>query len=636
MAKYLLIGAILLFPSFNFAQAAREAKIIKLSEWTGFDVLDPYVQMYVDSNRNLQPEHFTNLEFVFPPQDYLNKSISHAVSEMPHLYKVTIYNDTPDTARYFFLALPQKGFSCYEHINGSYRKLEEEIYDTHNTTAARIMKVDLLPQEVTNFIIRLEYPFYYEAYTYLWMVPLKRINTFFLYLQRAVSGEVSFQWIICGMLAMMFLYIILKYVQIRSVDYLYYGFYILFFLIYFGLKLTSSLGIEQIFYANWYGGLLNNQLQVYAYIMYFLFFQSFLNTRTNMPILHRLAKTTIMLLIVYLVIDTVLFLLPEYFNWKQVLWDVFRIAMFVITFTAIIIIMKARNPLGKYLVVGGFILAFLGICAMIFSVNFKWISFLPNPLNTPITYFQIGVVAELICFTLGLGYKNRLDEQEKVRAQAALQSVTQQQEFERYRSMMEAREEERTRIAKDLHDGVGGLLSGVKLSLAQMQERLALNENDALIFARSLDMLDGSMQEIRRVSHAMMPPSLQQFGLTAAIRDYTEAINSMKTIEVVLQVVGREPESFTLDKQLMIYRIIQELVNNVLKHAHANRCLIQLVYAETLSITVEDDGVGFSNKSTHGAGISNIRQRVEFLKGNIDWEGQTGHGTSVWVEIPVN
>jgi signal transduction histidine kinase len=424
-------------------------------------------------------------------------------------------------------------------------------------------------------------------------------------------------------------------VQIRSIDYLYYGLYILFFLIYFSLKLASSIGIESIAYNDLYGGIFNNQIQVYAYIMYFLFFQSFLNTRTSIPLLHTLSNYTLAALIVYACADAFLYFLPQYMALKEVLWNVFRIMMVMITFAAIALVIKSKSPLGKYLVVGGFILAILGIMAMIFSLNFALIGFMPFPLNTPITYFQIGVVAELICFTLGLGYKNRMDEQEKMRAQAELQSVTERQEFERYRAMMDAREEERNRIAKDLHDGVGGLLSGVKMSLTQMQHRLDLNEDDALVYARSLDMLDGSMQEVRRVSHAMMPPSLQQFGLTVALRDFAEAINSMRTIEVVFQVVGSAPQPFLLERQLMIYRIVQELVNNVLKHAHASKCLIQLVYSDLIAITVEDDGVGFNKLNTQGAGLSNLRQRVEFLKGTIDWDSKTGEGTSVMVEIPL-
>jgi two-component system, NarL family, sensor kinase len=94
-------------------------------------------------------------------------------------------------------------------------------------------------------------------------------------------------------------------------------------------------------------------------------------------------------------------------------------------------------------------------------------------------------------------------------------------------------------------------------------------------------------------------------------------------------------KSVTLDKQLMIYRIIQELVNNVLKHSHADKCIVQLVYNQSLSITVEDNGVGFNLSQSKGAGLGNIRQRVEFLNGTIDWDSSPGNGTSVLVEIPL-
>ena len=209
------------------------------------------------------------------------------------------------------------------------------------------------------------------------------------------------------------------------------------------------------------------------------------------------------------------------------------------------------------------------------------------------------------------------------------------QEFERYKSMTEARETERSRIAKDLHDGIGGLLSGVKISLANMQTRLGLKADDQLVFARSLDMLDGSVQELRRVAHAMMPPSLEVFGLKAALRDYVKSVDSMKTMKAVFQVMGEE-HKLASENELIVYRIVQELMNNILKHAQATECLIQLAYLpDQLSITVEDDGNGFDSQlEKKGMGWINIRQRVEFLKGSLDLNTSEGNGTSVQINIP--
>jgi signal transduction histidine kinase len=272
---------------------------------------------------------------------------------------------------------------------------------------------------------------------------------------------------------------------------------------------------------------------------------------------------------------------------------------------------------------------------MVFTIFDEWISPFPYPLNYAVFYYFVGIIIELIFFSLGLGFKHKMDEVEKVEAQQALRLAAERQEFERYKAMTEARETERTRIAKDLHDGIGGLLSGVKISLANMQSRLALKTDDQLVFARSLDMLDGSVQELRRVAYAMMPPSLEVFGLKAALRDHVEAVNSMKTMKTIFQVMGNE-HKLASEAELIIYRIVQELMNNVSKHAQATECLIQLAYLpDQLCITVEDNGRGFdSTQEKKGMGWVNIHQRVEFLKGSLDLNTSEGNGTSVQFNIP--
>ena len=168
-----------------------------------------------------------------------------------------------------------------------------------------------------------------------------------------------------------------------------------------------------------------------------------------------------------------------------------------------------------------------------------------------------------------------------------------------------------------------------------MQTRLGLKADDQLVFARSLDMLDGSVQELRRVAHAMMPPSLEVFGLKAALRDYVKSVDSMKTMKAVFQVVGEE-HKLASENELIVYRIVQELMNNILKHAQATECLIQLAYLpDQLSITVEDDGNGFDSQlEKKGMGWINIRQRVKFLKGSLDLNTSEGNGTSVQINIP--
>jgi two-component system, NarL family, sensor kinase len=203
-------------------------------------------------------------------------------------------------------------------------------------------------------------------------------------------------------------------------------------------------------------------------------------------------------------------------------------------------------------------------------------------------------------------------------------------------AVIKGQEEERGRLAKDLHDGLGGMLSGVKFSLSNMKSNVILDADSMLVFERSLDMLDHSISELRRVAHNMMPEVLVRFGLSEALKSYCESLRTSQMFKIDYQsvgVVGRLPEK----TEIFVFRIVQELLNNVIKHAQASHVLVQLAQHETeVSLTVEDNGIGFNphQQSTVGAGLTSVQSRVEYLKGKIDIQSNSGQGTSVHVTIP--
>ncbi len=205
-------------------------------------------------------------------------------------------------------------------------------------------------------------------------------------------------------------------------------------------------------------------------------------------------------------------------------------------------------------------------------------------------------------------------------------------------AILKGQEQERGRLAKDLHDGLGGLLSGVKISLSNMKGSLALPIDQALSFDRSLDMLDSSIQELRRVSHNMMPESLAKFGLVAALRDFCESINTMKAAALHFQLVGVR-RVLDISHETIVYRIVQELVNNALKHSGAKNIIVQMMYeSNSLSVTVEDDGKGFDVeeiKNTINSGWANVQSRISYLKGKLDVTSRQGEGTSVHIFLAI-
>jgi two-component system NarL family sensor kinase len=169
-----------------------------------------------------------------------------------------------------------------------------------------------------------------------------------------------------------------------------------------------------------------------------------------------------------------------------------------------------------------------------------------------------------------------------------------------------------------------------------MKDNLIITPDNMAVFERSLDMIDTSIKELRRVAHNMMPEILTKFGLDEALKEYCSTVNATKLVSVRYQSHGME-NRFDKSAEIIVYRIIQELLNNILKHAVASEAFVQVIGGNNrLNIVVEDNGKGFDtgslDKST-GAGWANIRSRVEYLKGQLDIHSETGKGTLVNIEF---
>ena len=255
-----------------------------------------------------------------------------------------------------------------------------------------------------------------------------------------------------------------------------------------------------------------------------------------------------------------------------------------------------------------------------------------NTLN----YILIGAAVTMLVIG-GLSYRNY--RQKQALQQQRITELETEKQLLAAEAVMKGEEKERSRLAKDLHDGLGGMLSGIKHSFQHMKENLIMTAENQLAFERSMDMLDSSIKELRRVAHNMMPESLMKFGLEVALKDFCNAVQQSGALQISFQSLGLENK--VVDKQISIgvYRMVQELINNTLKHASATKCIVQLSKtADGLNITVEDNGKGFDGNlltDSGGMGWSNIRSRIDYLKGKLDVQSSPGEGTSVLIEIPV-
>jgi two-component system, NarL family, sensor kinase len=171
-----------------------------------------------------------------------------------------------------------------------------------------------------------------------------------------------------------------------------------------------------------------------------------------------------------------------------------------------------------------------------------------------------------------------------------------------------------------------------------MKENLVLTPENALQFDKSLSMLDNTIADLRKVAHNLMPEALVKFGLQEAVRDFCNSIQSSSNLKVVYQPLGVQ-NKLSNTAEVFTYRIIQELVNNAVKHANATQIIVQLTTnSNKVSIAVEDDGKGFDVNAlanSKGAGMDNIKYRVQYFNGTIDTVTSAGNGASVNIELTV-
>ncbi|MBO9681823.1 MAG: sensor histidine kinase [Flavisolibacter sp.] len=242
------------------------------------------------------------------------------------------------------------------------------------------------------------------------------------------------------------------------------------------------------------------------------------------------------------------------------------------------------------------------------------------------------LLALLVAASVYWHYRNRrrLHEQQ-------LQTLQREKELQLLQAAMEGEEKERSRIAKDLHDGVAGMLAAAKMQLSSLSIK-----NDAIKdtkeFTQAVKLLDDSSQEVRLTSHNLMPEILTQHGLEEALRRFCNNISNEQVLKIqydAFGVIGR----FSMGFELTVYRIVQELLNNIVKHSQATEATVQLnVQDDFLSITIEDNGIGFDKTKpmSSGTGLNSLRHRIQAMNGTLEIDAQPEQGMTAFIGIDIS
>lgn len=228
-------------------------------------------------------------------------------------------------------------------------------------------------------------------------------------------------------------------------------------------------------------------------------------------------------------------------------------------------------------------------------------------------------------------------QRKTLRQQLMLKEIESIHQEQLLQSNIEELENERKRVAKDLHDEIGGIFSSLKLKIKQIG--LVSPDVDESIKQQTSEIVDAGIISVRRISHDLLPPGLEIFGLSDTLEEFCTKLHAPGIFEMYFQCDLDNPPRLPVDTELDLYRIIQELTNNTIKHSEANSIYLSMQHPENLVVlTFADNGKGFDPvllENGKGLGMRSIEARARRFKGKIAWETAPGSGMKVVISVPL-
>ena len=280
-----------------------------------------------------------------------------------------------------------------------------------------------------------------------------------------------------------------------------------------------------------------------------------------------------------------------------------------------------------------------------FSLNFSKMSELKGSMDgvssnsSVVIYLVVGTAGMLILaggiIFFVLSYQRRV-----LRHKLEMQQMDFSYQKLLLEATVESQEKERRRVASELHDGVGAMLSAVKLNLNLLQS--TLNGNREAI-TETKKMLDETIENVRRISKALLPAGLEKVGLAPTLSELCQKLDLAGQLSIHFDCTG-DIQRFVIEKELMVFRIAQELVNNAIKHAQAANIWVSLDWThDQVKLSVEDDGKGIDLQALEaksgierGIGLYNIENRASLLHSKLQFEQREPKGTSISMTLNLN
>ena len=597
---------------------AQSADTIVYTDVAAFkdSVFLPNSLVFIDSSNNLSPQQALSKKWLPLTGFNIKSNIPEAWITKRIFIRLDITNaaSTADSI-YFFPGISFRSIKTFRITNNGLQPIADQ------SQAEGYQPLEIAPTTKQSYVIELH--FTKTVFNYLipqlikknYLAKFKKMS----YHKNAPLQAVSF--LFSGVLLMMIIFSLANFSLSRKKEFALYGLYVscMFLLFFFSTYFEKSAGVTSSLFSSY----LAFALLATGTIFYIAFTRKFLNTRVNFPLLNKLFMYEEGLILLALLLFTFLNFFTQNFQLQHLLENGMKITALAIGIVYIVVAIKQKNRLINYLAIGNVML-------IIFAMASFYLILFIKPQGSiffsPLFYYELGIVCELMLFLMGLTYKNRIELIEKIQEQEALKLAAEKQLFEAKLAVLNARQKERNRISADMHDDLGAGITAIRL-----YSELAKNKPDK-----------DSMPEIEKISFsanellnnmnaiiwAMNNSNDSLENMIAYIRSYAQEYFENTGIKCTINIMEGLPDIAVWGEiRKNVFLVIKETLNNVLKHAQATEVTITLTKVpDGMALYIHDNGIGidFDKIRRFANGLKNMKKRMEEMHIGFSIENKNG------------
>jgi signal transduction histidine kinase len=431
-------------------------------------------------------------------------------------------------------------------------------------------------------------------------------------------------YLLSGILFMMFFFSMANFILNKKSDFLLNGCYTacMFLLFFFSTFFENKAGVPtSLFY-----GFFSFVLLSAGIVFYIAFTRKFLDTAKNFPKLNTILLIEQVAFVTALICFTYLHFFTDNFYLQGLLENIMKITALLIGVVYIVTAFIQKSRLFYYLAAGNSMLILFAIISFYFLL--KRVDSV-SVFSSPIFYYELGIVSEIMFFILGLTYKNRKELIEKIQEQGYMKHLVERQLYETKLAVLNAQQQERNRISADMHDDLGAGITAIRLYSEFAKSKLKIEA------VAEIEKISATANELLNNMNAIIwtmssnNESLED--MVAYIRNYIQEVLENTSIKSTINIVEDLPD-VKVSSQLRrnVFLVIKESLNNILKHSSANTVTFTLTKVpDGLSLFIQDDGIGFDleNVRRFGNGLKNMKRRMDEM--SIDFSIENNNGTLI-------